>query len=234
MLPSGIKTIHSSAAENEIYHDHSSDAASSPEAEYQASPSERPRTLLERMLASLGMSTRRRRDAKADSTTDGWADGLLKRDSRLQDTRRRRRISAFDFVKRTLLALPVVVLVVLSVFTYMTTLSEVSTLMRCDIVESCIYCRSSSEAHVSSGTLTETMSSFLIGERKDMLVRDLWNIRRMRLGTLCLSDVIPTMTIPGEYPCSMLFTGVVRVLKLMFGVLATRYRIQGKHHDCSC
>jgi len=67
------------------------------------------------MLSSLGMGARRRRELKPDSDNDGWADGLLKRHSNLQDTRRRRKISAFDWVKRTLLALPIVVLVIFGI-----------------------------------------------------------------------------------------------------------------------
>ena len=113
MLPSGLKAVHpfTDTPRNGSV-SNASDDSSIDEVYY--GRSERPRTLLGRILNSLGMNTRRRRQTEPDldyfsASRDELADDFTKN----KVSRRDRQTNAFGLVRKILLVLPIVVLVIL-------------------------------------------------------------------------------------------------------------------------
>lgn len=117
MLPSGLKAVHpfTDTPRNGSV-SNASDDSSIDEVYY--GRSERPRTLLGRILNSLGMNTRRRRQTEPDldyfsASRDELADGFTKNKLSRRERQRSRQTNACGLVKKILLVLPIVVLVIL-------------------------------------------------------------------------------------------------------------------------
>lgn len=109
MLPSGNEAVHSSAE---------SDSSFSTDAEYQEPLFERPRSVFGGILVGLGMTSRRRREAKPEldyftASRDELVEGLLRKKLPLGEQRKSRHIYTSGIVKKALIFVPVVALSVL-------------------------------------------------------------------------------------------------------------------------